>query len=91
MPGDFNIAASTLYGGHYQGIKFGPQPWAANDPSDDFVTVTPGLTDTHAQLVFKSAIAFTGSTELFLEAMKTDVAIVKTETTCKSTQYPDFY
>jgi hypothetical protein len=79
LPGDFNVAASTLYGGRYKGIHISNSPWAADDPNfGDFVSL--GFSDPQAERIFKTAIAFAGDDALFVEAMKPDIHIVRTET-----------
>jgi hypothetical protein len=83
LPGDFNIAASTLYGGHYEGAHISTQPWAMDDSNfEDFVELSPGQPIPEAERIFKTAIAFAGDDGLFMETMKIDVHIVKTETKC---------
>lgn len=46
FPGEFNVAASTLYDGRYRGLNIVNQAWAADDPKyDDDVALDRGLTD----------------------------------------------
>jgi hypothetical protein len=83
FPGEFNVAASTLYGGRYRGLHVDNQEWAANDPDfDDIVAVDQGLSDLEAERIFKTAIAFEGTEKLFLKAMEGDIHIIKNETRC---------
>jgi hypothetical protein len=81
LPGDFNIATSIAYGGHYQGNYFRPE-WAADDP--DFEDVQPVFEVPDAEGAFRTAVGLSGSDELYLELMKADPTIVKTETKCES-------
>lgn len=88
LPGDFNVAASTLYGGHYQGISLDSSAWAPEAAAfDGYVSVDQGLLVAEAERVFKTATAFAGSEELFLEAMKGNVTVVKTENKCMGLNY----
>jgi len=80
LPGDFNVAASTLYGGRYAGIYVGDQAWAVNDDARGFVAVDQGFSVLEAERIVKTAIAFAGSNDMFLQAMEPDIKIVKTET-----------
>lgn len=80
FPGEFNVAASTLYDGRYRGLNIVNQAWAADDPKyDDDVALDRGLTDSEAERIFKTAIAFEGNEDLFVKAMNGDIHIVKTE------------
>jgi hypothetical protein len=81
LPGEFNIAASTLYGGRYQNIYPSDQAWATDDHSyDDHIPHLRGYSVPEAERIFKTAVAFEGTDELFLEAMNGHIHIVKTET-----------
>lgn len=80
LPGDFNVAASTLYGGHYQGIYLANQQWGAVDPlAKTYVSVDHGFDESEAQRIFKTVIAFEGTEEMFRGVMNEDVEIVTTE------------
>jgi hypothetical protein len=81
LPGDFNVAASTLYGGFYKGIRF-DNTWEKN--SEQTLSIDQGLRDGDAELVFNAVIAMSGSDDLYLKVKKGNVAIVRTETKCKS-------
>lgn len=90
LPGDFNIAASTLYGGFYEGLRFsGSHLWDNN--SEELLEVNEGLGDGDAELVFNAVIAMSGSDDLYLKVKKGDVAIVNTETKCKSMTLLQFH
>lgn len=84
LPGEFNIATSCAYGGHYQGNYFRPE-WAADDP--DFEDVHPVYEVAEAERAFRTAVALSGTEEMFLDLMKADPAIVKTETKCRFLTY----
>lgn len=80
MPGDFNTAVSTLYGGRYQGAHMGDAAWAIDDPNyEDWGKADQGLTIPEAERIFKTAIAFAGNDEMFLKVMAEDVEIIKSE------------
>ena len=80
LPGDFNMAASTLYGGRYQGIHIANQQWGAMDPlAKEYLTFEHSFDESEAQRVFKTAIAMTGSEEMFKKVSAEDVEIVATE------------
>jgi hypothetical protein len=79
LPGDFNIAASTLHGGRYKEFQLAAQAWMPDDPdSPDYASTNPRFADAEAERVFKTAIAFAGDAEVFLKAMDPDIHIVKT-------------
>lgn len=81
LPGDFNIAASTLYGGRYQGLHMGGAGWAVEDPAyKSYLDNDQGFSDEEAERIFKTAIAFAGNDELFMRTMNANVHIVKSET-----------
>lgn len=83
MPGDFNTAASTLYGGRYQGAHMGNAAWAVDQPEyDDWGKIDQGFTVPEAERIFKTAIAFAGNDEMFLKVMAEDVQIVKSTAEC---------
>ena len=84
LPGEFNVAASTLYGGRYKGINVGC-PWASadDDPKlEELVALGRGFSESEAERIFKTAIAFAGNDALFVEVMKSDVRIIRTEAKC---------
>lgn len=59
LPGEFNIAASTLFGGHYQGLHVGKQEWAAADL--DFGHSIPhnrSMSDVTADMIFKTVSTY---------------------------------
>lgn len=57
IPGDFNMACSTLYDGYYRGLYNGDQDWA----KDSGLTV--GMSDDHALKVLKAGLAAYGTAE----------------------------
>lgn len=79
LPGDFNVAASTLHGGRYKQYRLNAQAWSLDDPdSQDYASTNQGFTDTEAERIFKTAVAFAGDDALFMKAMKPDIIITKT-------------
>lgn len=81
FPGEFNVAASTLYGGRYQDLYPGDDDqWGAEDASlAEQFPLSRGFNIPEAERIFKTAVAFEGTEELFLEAMNGDIRIVKTD------------
>lgn len=57
MPGDFNMACSTLYGGYYQGLYSGDQAWARD------LDIEVGMDDARALKVIKAAVGVYGTDE----------------------------
>ena len=57
LPGDFNIACSTLYGGYYQGMYSGDEEWAKE------LGVKVGLSDEQAAKVMQAAVSIHGTAE----------------------------
>ena len=57
LPGDFNIACSTLYGGYYQGMYTGEEEWAKE------FGVKIGLSDEQAAKVMQAAVSIHGTAE----------------------------
>jgi len=79
LPGDFNIAASSLYGGRYKDTYVDID----DDASDDWgVVLNPGFAIPKAEHIFKTAIAIVGTDELFAKVMGADVERVNTERMC---------
>lgn len=62
MPGDFNKAASTLYGGFYKGLNVEEPTWTTDLPQ------TLGMSNAVAERIFNVAIGHLATTEQF-EAM----------------------
>ena len=80
LPGDFSVAASTLYGGRYQGLRAANEKWGAIDPfSRENDAMDVGLDEFEAQRVFKTGIALLGTDEMFKVVMAEDVEIVSTQ------------
>ncbi|KAH6723035.1 Argonaute siRNA chaperone complex subunit Arb1-domain-containing protein [Leptodontidium sp. MPI-SDFR-AT-0119] len=77
LPGDFNVSASILYGGKYEAISLDNAAWGGEDA--DLLGVDLGISVLQAERIFKTGIAFAGTDELFVETMKADVHITKTE------------
>jgi hypothetical protein len=77
LPGDFNVAASTLHGGIYDGVHMGDAGWAVDDPNyKEYVASDRGFSTLEAERIFKTAIAFAGDDKLFKVAMNADVTVV---------------
>jgi hypothetical protein len=80
LPGDFNVAASTLYEGRYKGIYLANQQWGAIDPlAKTYVTTNIGFDESEAQVIFKTAIALVGTDDMFRTVLQEDVKIIATE------------
>ncbi|KAF4610359.1 hypothetical protein G7Y89_g15761 [Cudoniella acicularis] len=76
LPGDFNVAASTICGGHYQGLSLTAEPWQKDDPEiEQFLSIN-GMDEAQAKSIFRTGIAFAGTDELFTEAMKGEFYII---------------
>jgi len=61
LPGDFNIATSTLFGGQYCGIHIDNQGWAAADANFDELTHIRSMSDMKADMIFKTVSASSAS------------------------------
>jgi len=57
LPGDFNIAASTLFGGRYHGVQDDTQEWAVADPDFEGPSHIRSMPDMTADLIFKTVSA----------------------------------
>jgi hypothetical protein len=85
LPGDFNIAASTLYGGSYHRLNSAYKRWDEEEPlfePDDPVSqnkVIMGMTLAEADRIFKTGIAFSGTYEHFRQIMAMQCHVVKEE------------
>ncbi|RDW69330.1 hypothetical protein BP6252_08350 [Coleophoma cylindrospora] len=68
LPGDYNIAASTLYGGEYRGKYIDSEtlpPWSTHGDKPPSVAEL-GMSDRHAIWVFKASLSFAGNQEQYL-------------------------
>jgi len=85
LPGNFNIAASTLYGGSYHKICGECTQWDDEEPlfgPDDPASQSRkimGMTLAEADRVFKTGIAFSGTYEHFRQIMAMQCHVVKEE------------
>ncbi|KAG0134310.1 Argonaute complex, subunit Arb1 [Tuber indicum] len=70
LPGNFNMACSTLFGGHYAGMKDETQTW-------DTLTPPVGLTTREATDIFNACVQARGTPEQ--KEMGLDVKITKAE------------
>lgn len=81
FPGDFNIAASTLFGENYKRRMEVNLQWAdAKDGSDQWFTNIPALSLPVCQFVFKGIVAFIGDKSHFEKTQKGDTHVVNIET-----------
>jgi hypothetical protein len=85
LPGDFNIAASTLYGGSYHRLYSEDADWDDEEPlfgPDDPASQSKkimGMTLAEADRIFKTGIAFSGTYEHFRQIMTMQCHVVKEE------------
>ncbi|RPB05968.1 hypothetical protein L873DRAFT_8740 [Choiromyces venosus 120613-1] len=70
LPGNFNMACSTLFGGHYAGMKDESQSW-------DTLSPPVGLTTNEAIEIFNACVQARGTPEQ--KEMGLDVDVVKAE------------
>lgn len=82
LPGDFNVAASTLYGGRYEGFHISARAWEDYADEPDTLVSLGGLSVSDAERIFKTAIAFEGNNNMFDKVMAEDIKIVQTENRC---------
>ncbi|KAA8571115.1 hypothetical protein EYC84_000464 [Monilinia fructicola] len=81
FPGDFNIAASTLFGKTHKLHMEVNSAWGSvEDASDQWFTNIPMLSLPVCQFVFGGIVALIGDTSHFEQAKKGDTHVVKTET-----------
>ncbi len=86
LPGDFNIAASTLFGGYYQGLHVNCSLW--NTPGEEAPQNSAdaqrkrkmyGISFTEADRIFKVAIIASGKQEHVDMIKARDIRVVKEE------------
>lgn len=78
LPGIFNIACSTLFGGHYAGMYTGDQTWAqelTGPAIDDSLSV--GLRKETARIVFNTAIAAYGTDDQYAQLERAGITSLK--------------
>ncbi|KAF2198268.1 hypothetical protein GQ43DRAFT_401278, partial [Delitschia confertaspora ATCC 74209] len=66
LPGKFNTAASTLFGGYHAGLYVGDAEWAQAatvEWEEEFTDI--GMKDEEAQVVFKTGVVVYGTDELY--------------------------
>ncbi|KZF23181.1 hypothetical protein L228DRAFT_245915 [Xylona heveae TC161] len=73
LPGRFNMANSTLYGGYFCGMYTGDKSWS--DPSDD----PAGMSDKEAKQTVMAGLAAYGTDEQIQVAAKGTPTVIKTE------------
>jgi hypothetical protein len=80
LPGDFNVAASTLYGGSYYGlcVEGGETFFDPEDPNAENKKIM-GMTVAEAEQVFKTGVAFAGTYEHFQLVMAKPCYVVSEE------------
>ncbi|TVY86211.1 Argonaute-binding protein, partial [Lachnellula willkommii] len=78
LPGDFNVAASTVCGGFYQSMFVATQAWQSD--SDPHAAANVGFSGAQATRIFNSALAFKGTDKQFYDSGREGVYIIKTET-----------
>ncbi|KAI1003847.1 hypothetical protein K3495_g4363 [Podosphaera aphanis] len=80
LPGDFNVAASILYGGHYYN-PWGFGCWEEDDPDySEYPSTIKGFSRIQAARIVQTGIAFSGDRELFTRFKNTEVKICNSET-----------
>jgi hypothetical protein len=81
LPGEFNVAASTIYGGHWKpNDDIQSCTWDAGDPFEGITGITRGLGMADAERIFKTSVCLVSTDdELFDEVCKPNVCIVKSE------------
>jgi hypothetical protein len=73
LPGDFNIACSTLFGGHYKGLYVGDQEWAKD------MGLTVGMSDERARKIVHAGLAAMGTLEQCQQAKAKGLRVVREE------------
>lgn len=63
LPGDFNIAASTLFGGSHAGLFTADKAWAQQAQKDGVNMNEMGLRDQEARIKFSTGVATLGTDE----------------------------
>jgi hypothetical protein len=83
LPGDFNIAASTLYGGEYKDRLAAYTEWAnPGDDMDGWSADVPMFSEPIAQLIFKGVVAMVGTKEHYDRAMKDGIFLTHSQPRC---------
>ena len=60
LPGDFNISASTLFGGYHEKVRVIDQSWAVDADWEEFGSNKKGFSIPEAQRVFMTGVAVCG-------------------------------
>lgn len=80
LPGEFNVAASSICGGCYQGQYISSQIWESDiKDEDDCVTIEAGFSDSQGTRIFQAGIAFKGTDPMFVKAKNDGAYIVSTK------------
>ncbi|KAM3069454.1 hypothetical protein ACMFMG_005559 [Clarireedia jacksonii] len=83
LPGDFNIAASTIYGGVYKDRLAAYTAWAnPDDGLDDWSADVPIFSEPIAELIFKAVVAMVGNREHFDRATKDGIFLTQSRARC---------
>lgn len=81
LPGDFNISASTLFGGTHAGQYVGDQAWATELQAEGIALGDIGIREAEARVKFKSGVFIMGSDAQVDRLEKGDLQRVSTEAT----------
>lgn len=84
LPDSFNMACSTIYGGHFKN-KYLPvgDPWRPADRDiAEFGIQILGMEDKEAQRIFKTAISLIGTEEMFRAVVADTIYVAKKENVC---------
>ena len=73
LPGDFNMACSALFGGHYKGLYSGDQEWAKD------MDLSVGISDEKARNVVHAGLAAMGTLEQCQQAKDEGLSVIKEE------------
>ncbi|PQE10219.1 Argonaute subunit Arb1 protein [Rutstroemia sp. NJR-2017a WRK4] len=83
LPGDFNIAASTIYGGEYKDRLAAYAEWA--NPGDDpngWSAEAPMFSEAIAQFIFKGVVAMVGTKDHYDRAIKDGIFLTQSQARC---------
>ncbi|KAI6247732.1 Argonaute-binding protein [Erysiphe necator] len=79
LPGDFNKAASILFGGRYKNVWGFGYPEGEDSKNEDFTFTAGGFSQGRAEQIFMTAIAICGGTEQAAQVDCSEIFIMKTE------------
>ncbi|KAI9683585.1 MAG: hypothetical protein M1829_004888 [Trizodia sp. TS-e1964] len=75
LPGDFNIACSTLFGGYYKGLYNYNQDWVGEDE-------LAGMDDKRAKLAVMAGLATVGEDSFYSAMNQAQLTVVESAQTC---------